>query len=108
MWVRRTCTEVSSAGNNAFSVLSAVASAVQPIFEGGALEGQLEFSKARYEELLQDYRGAVISAFSNVEDALAATHRTAKQQDYEDTTVAQARRSYEIAEARPGPASPAP
>ncbi len=82
------------------TVFSAVASAVQPIFEGGRLEGQLEFSKARYEELLQDYRGAVISAFSNVEDALAATQRTSEQQNYEDATVAQARRSYEIAEAR--------
>ncbi|MBV8650054.1 MAG: TolC family protein, partial [Alphaproteobacteria bacterium] len=82
------------------TVFNAVASAVQPIFEGGALEGQLEFSKARYEELLQDYRGSVISAFSNVEDSLAATQRTAEQQSYQDTTVAQARRSYEIAEAR--------
>jgi NodT family efflux transporter outer membrane factor (OMF) lipoprotein len=82
------------------TVFNAVASAVQPIFEGGALEGQLEFSEARYEELLQDYRGAVISAFSNVEDSLAATQRTSEQQSYQDTTVAQARRSYEIAEAR--------
>jgi multidrug efflux system outer membrane protein len=82
------------------TVFSAVASAVQPIFEGGALEGQLKFSKARYEELLQDYRGAVISAFSNVEDSLAATQRTTEQQGYQDTTVAQAQRAYEIAEAR--------
>jgi outer membrane protein, multidrug efflux system len=91
---------LSSFLDPAGTVFSAVGSMVQPIFTGGSLEGQLEYSKARYEELLQDYRGAVISAFSNVEDALAATHRTTEQQTYEDATVAQARRSYEIAEAR--------
>ena len=59
-----------------------------------------EASKARYDELVQDYHKAVISAFSNVEDALAATQRNAEQQAAEEATVAQARRSYEIAQRR--------
>lgn len=80
------------------SVYSLAASVTQPIFEGGRLEGQLAFSHARYEELLWDYRKAIVSAFSNVEDALAATRRTAEQQAAEDIAVTQARRAYEIAE----------
>ncbi len=74
------------------------ASVTQPIFEGGRLEGQLAFSHTRYEELLWDYRKAVVSAFSNVEDALAATRRTAEQQAAEEIAVAQARTAYQIAE----------
>ena len=82
------------------AVYSVAASVTQPIFEGGSLEGQLQYSKARDDELVQDYRKAVISAFGNVEDALAATQRTAEQQAAEEATVAQARRSYEIAQSR--------
>jgi outer membrane protein, multidrug efflux system len=81
-------------------VYSAAGSLTQPIFEGGSLEGQLQFSKARYDELAQNYRKAVVSAFSNVEDALASVRRTAEQQAAEEVTVAEARRSYEIAQAR--------
>jgi hypothetical protein len=45
-----------------------------------------EASKARYDELVQDYHKAVISAFSNVEDdALAATQRNAEQQAAEES-----------------------
>lgn len=79
---------------------SAAASVTQPIFEGGRLEGQLQYSKARYDELLFDYRKAVISAFTNVEDGLAAVRRSSEQQADEETTVAHARRSYEIAQSR--------
>jgi NodT family efflux transporter outer membrane factor (OMF) lipoprotein len=42
----------------------------QPIFEGGRLTGNLDFQKGRQDELLQNYRKAVISAFSDVETAL--------------------------------------
>jgi multidrug efflux system outer membrane protein len=84
------------------AIYSLAASLTQPIFEGGRLHGQLDYSKARYEELLQNYRKAVISAFSNVEDALAATHRTAEQQESQQVAVAKARRAYEIAQLQYG------
>jgi outer membrane protein TolC len=48
------------------------AGATQPIFEGGTLLGQLDLQKGTREELLQDYRMAVISAFTDVEKALVA------------------------------------
>jgi NodT family efflux transporter outer membrane factor (OMF) lipoprotein len=82
----------------ASAIYSVAATLTQPIFEGGRLRGQLEYTKARYEELLQNYRQAVVSAFSNVEDALAATRRTAEQQASQQVAVAKARRAYEIAQ----------
>lgn len=82
------------------AVYGIAGSLTQPIFEGGALTGQLEFSKARYQELVQDYRGSVLSAFRDVEDALAAIQRTAEQETAQERTVAEARRSLDIAQAR--------
>jgi NodT family efflux transporter outer membrane factor (OMF) lipoprotein len=80
------------------AIYSLAASLTQPIFEGGALRGQLAYTKARYEELLQNYSSAVISAFSNVEDALAATHRTTEQQESQQIAVDKARRAYQVAQ----------
>jgi multidrug efflux system outer membrane protein len=86
----------------ASAIYTVAAALAQPIFEGGRLHGQLDYSKGRYEELLQNYRKAVISAFSNVEDALAATRRTAEQQESQQVAVAKARRAYEIAQLQYG------
>jgi NodT family efflux transporter outer membrane factor (OMF) lipoprotein len=68
----------------------------QPIFEGGSLVGGYRLSKARYAELLADYHKSVVSAFSNVEDALVASQQTAEQYQREQDAVAKARRAYEI------------
>jgi multidrug efflux system outer membrane protein len=73
------------------------ASITQPIFEGGQLNGQLDYSKGVYQELLQDYRKAALSAFGDVEDALAATKATADQQAAQQTAVASARKAYQMA-----------
>jgi NodT family efflux transporter outer membrane factor (OMF) lipoprotein len=78
-------------------VYSFSASITQPIFEGGRLSGQLELSKARYQELLQDYRKAALLAFGDVEDALAATKATADQQAGQQAAVASARQAYQMA-----------
>ncbi|HTW71727.1 MAG TPA: efflux transporter outer membrane subunit [Acetobacteraceae bacterium] len=82
------------------TAVSALAAAVTaPIFEGGRLRGQLEYSKARYTELLDDYRQSIISALGNVEDALAGVHQTGEQLGDETATVGTARQSYQISEA---------
>ena len=70
----------------------------QPIFHGGALRGQVAYSKARYTELLTTYHKTVLSAFSNVEDALVTTRQTADQQDKQRNAVAKARRAFEFAQ----------
>src|SRR5581483_12229249 len=73
-------------------------SLTQDIFQGGALVGNYRLDKARYAELLSDYHKSVISAFSNVEDALVATQQTAEQYRRQQDAVAKARRAYEITE----------
>ena len=70
---------------------------LQPIFDGGLLRGQLELSKGRYEELLADYRKAVLQAFTDVEDALTAWRFTTEQEALQRRAVAAAQRSANIA-----------
>jgi NodT family efflux transporter outer membrane factor (OMF) lipoprotein len=82
--------------DGAFYSLAATAS--QPIFEGGALEGGIELTQGRYDELMNAYRKAVISAFADVEDALAAVEMGAREEEAEANAVATARTAYEIAQ----------
>jgi NodT family efflux transporter outer membrane factor (OMF) lipoprotein len=72
----------------------------QPIFHGGALRGQVAYSKARYTELLTTYHKAVLTAFSNVESALVAARQTAEQLERQRAAVAKARRAYQFAQAQ--------
>ena len=71
---------------------------MQPIFHGGALRGQVDFSKARYTELLTTYHKTVLSAFGNVESALVAAQQTAEQQKRQQDAVATARRAFEFSQ----------
>ena len=82
------------------SVYVLTADITQPIFEGGALQGQYAYSKARYSELLADYHKTVISALGNVEDALVALQQTAVQQQRQQATVDKARLAYELSDAQ--------
>jgi outer membrane protein, multidrug efflux system len=84
--------------NPANEVYSIAAGLTQPIFQGGALRAQVAFSKARYTELLTTYHKTVLTAFSNVEDALVATQQTAEQQKRQQDAVATAKRAFEFAE----------
>jgi len=86
-----------SPGSRVFALTGGLAA---PIFQGGALSGQYEFSKARYAELAADYHKAVISAFGNTEDALAALRETADQLQRQQDAVAKARRAYELSQAQ--------
>jgi outer membrane protein, multidrug efflux system len=72
------------------------AGATQPIFEGGTLLGQLDLQKGTREELLQDYRMAVISAFTDVEKALVAIQQTTLQEQLQRASVAESRRAYDL------------
>jgi outer membrane protein, multidrug efflux system len=72
------------------------AGVTQPIFEGGTLLGQLDLQKGTREELLQDYRMAVISAFTGVEQALVAVQQTTLQEQLQRASVAESRRAYDL------------
>jgi len=75
-------------------------SLLQPIFDGGNLEGQLEGARGRELELLEDYRKAIVTAFSDVENALIAAQQTANHERLQRIAVASARRAYEITQQR--------
>ena len=79
---------------------SLAASAVQPIFEGGVLEGGIQLEEGRWDELVQDYRKAAVNAFGDVEDGLIAVEMTAQQEDAERVAVDTGRRAYEISQAQ--------
>jgi NodT family efflux transporter outer membrane factor (OMF) lipoprotein len=77
---------------------SVAAGLTQPIFHGGQLLGQLDLQKGRQDELLQNYRKSIISAFTDVERALIATEQLARQEQLQRDAVTSSRRAYEISE----------
>jgi NodT family efflux transporter outer membrane factor (OMF) lipoprotein len=81
-------------------IYSAAASLTQPIFHGGQLLGNLDLQKAKQDELLQNYRKAVISGFGDVENALDAIRQTALRERLQADVVASSRRAFDISEER--------
>ena len=74
-----------------YSLLSSITA---PIFEGGKLKGQLEQSKAKYQEVLVgDYRKTVLTAFGDVENALSAIRTTAAEEQAQRQNVSSALQS---------------
>ena len=84
--------------NPANRIWAVSAGLLQPIFHGGALRGQVLFSNARYRELLSAYHKTVISACSNVEDALVAAQQTGERQTRQQEAVNKARRAFQFAQ----------
>ncbi len=68
------------------------ASLVQSIFDNGRIQGRIDETKAREEELLAAYRAAAIAAYSDVENALGNISHLAAQEDALRDQVNQAER----------------
>ncbi len=79
---------------------NAAAGLTQPIFDGGALQGNLDLRKGQQDELLQAYRKAVISAFSDVETALSDVRQTAERERLQRNVVTSSQRAFDISEQR--------
>jgi NodT family efflux transporter outer membrane factor (OMF) lipoprotein len=79
-------------------VFALTAALSQSIFDAGARRGQLEYSRARYAELLSDYHKTVLSALGNVEDALVAAQQTTEQELRQQQAVDTARRAFEFSQ----------
>ncbi len=77
-----------------------IGGASQPIFHGGALEGGRQLAEGQYEEQTATYRKAVISAFADVEDALAAIEQEGAREQADKGVVETAQRAYDIAQAQ--------
>jgi NodT family efflux transporter outer membrane factor (OMF) lipoprotein len=73
------------------------ASVVQPIFQNGKLTAQVDYQQAVYDELLATYRKAVVQAFTDVENAVAAYRLSTEQEAREHEAVEVAQRAADIA-----------
>jgi multidrug efflux system outer membrane protein len=67
-----------------------------PIFEGGRNEANLRAARAQYEQQVARYRGQVLVAFQDVENALADLHLLAEQAEAQDRAVTAARKTLQL------------
>jgi multidrug efflux system outer membrane protein len=74
------------------------AGVTQPIFEGFLLKNQLKLERGLQLQSLETYRKAVLSAFSDVENALIALQKTSLQVHEQAQAVASNRRAFNVAE----------
>jgi len=79
-------------------IYTVAASLTQPIFHGGALLGNLDLQKGVQDQLLQNYRKAVISGFTDVDKALIAVRETALAEQLQRKVVASSRRAFELSD----------
>jgi NodT family efflux transporter outer membrane factor (OMF) lipoprotein len=77
---------------------SMVGGLTQPIFDGGRILGNFEFTKARQDELLQTYRKTVVSAFADVDNALVSIRQTTERLRLQREVVAASQRAFQLAE----------
>src|SRR5262252_4180611 len=77
---------------------TATASLTQPLFDGGTLLGQFELQKGLQSQFLHNYRKAVLSGFSNVEQALIAVQQTTAQERIQENVVKASRRAFDLSE----------
>ncbi|MSO66961.1 MAG: efflux transporter outer membrane subunit [Pseudolabrys sp.] len=82
------------------AIYTAAAGLTQSIFDGLRLQGNLDLQKGKQDELLQNYRKAVISGFADVENALDGIRQTALRERLQRDVVTSSRRAFEISEQR--------
>jgi len=73
---------------------------VAPIFNNGRLSAERDKARARQDELLQSYRGAIINGFADVEKALSSITRLDQQRQWQDEELQQAQTAFQIAQQR--------
>jgi len=83
-------------GDPATTTLSLLSGLVAPIFKGGLLEGNLEFTKARKAELVENYRKTILVSFKDVEDALASVKASQSRETSLETAMNEAKKAYDL------------
>ena len=90
-------TGVSLLGGN---IWGAVASATQPLFNAGALQGQLNVNRARVDELTANYRESVLQALKDVDTQLSAARELDAAYVLNQAAVSSAREAARLAQVR--------
>ncbi|MBE83157.1 MAG: hypothetical protein CME21_11380 [Gemmatimonadetes bacterium] len=68
----RTSETLSDLSRGDFTVWNFAAGLLQPLFQGGRIQGNIDLTQALRDEALANYIGTVLRAFAEVENALAA------------------------------------
>jgi multidrug efflux system outer membrane protein len=76
------------------------AALVQSIFDGGKLRAVRAEARAKDEELLAAYRGAILASLVDVENALGAIQHLDAARRFQDESLAQSERAFEGAQLR--------
>jgi outer membrane protein, multidrug efflux system len=79
---------------------SLAAGLVAPIFDGGTLAGNRDLAIAQRQEVLADYRKAIVNAFADVERALIAVNGVRRQIDQQEVELSEAKRTLMLAQSR--------
>lgn len=87
-------------GGPAAAASSLASSLLAPIFTGGQLTGNLENVTARQKELAANYQKTVLTAFQEVEDALANLKGANERAVIAGSSVIESQNAYDIAKAR--------
>ncbi|MCB5185749.1 efflux transporter outer membrane subunit [Methylobacillus gramineus] len=83
--------------NPLYSLAAGIAA---PIFNAGRLAAQRDYAIARRQELLANYRQAIITAFADVETALNLINGIDRQTQAQDVELENAQRAFALAESR--------
>ena len=70
----------------------------QPIFDGGRIQGNFDLQKGIQDQLLANYRKAVISGFTDVEKALIAVRETTLTEKLQRDVVNSSRRAFKLSD----------
>jgi NodT family efflux transporter outer membrane factor (OMF) lipoprotein len=82
------------------AVYSLAAGLAQPVFDGWRLQSNLDLQRAKQDELLQNYRKTVISAFGDVENALDDIRKTAERLRLQNDVAVSSRLAFDISAQR--------
>ncbi len=83
-------------GDPATTTISLLSGLVAPIFKGGLLEGNLDYTKARKAELVENYRKTILTSFKDVEDALAGVKTSQSRETSLETAMNEAKKAYDL------------
>lgn len=92
--------DLAFSGSPQAAALSVSSSLLAPIFHGGALTGKVEQANAREAELAETYAKTVLTAFGEVENALAAVRSANDRLRLLTSARAEAQRAYDLSKAR--------
>ncbi|MFW9080030.1 efflux transporter outer membrane subunit [Pseudomonas sp. P2757] len=73
---------------------------IAPIFNNGRLSAERDQATARQQELLENYRGAIINGFADVEKALSSVRGLDEQRQWQSEELNQAQTAFNIAQSR--------